>query len=358
MNAIQPEYDVIVVGAGPAGSCAAGGLVRAGLKVLLIEQRKSIGGNVQCAEYVPRMISSYAGLRAADIAQPVKGIKTFINGEPVSVLKAPGFILNRGVWEKQLADEAAQAGAQVITGVRAIDTDGLVVTLAAGADYREVKGKVVLGCDGPRSLISRKLGNSPQENCVAVQYEMLLKEAREYAEIYFDPAYYGGYAWAFPKGKTVNVGLAVHISHKDKMTALLDGFAQQLIAGQVVQDETVLTKTAGLIPSGGLAECLAKEQLLLAGDAAGCTHPITGAGIMSAVVSGHLAAKAVVKQAGGDAGNRLAESYSRALTAQYGAQLQQARRRLLARNQEWTDNRTKFSALIKSSWIAFPEYYR
>ncbi|CQR73486.1 Putative oxidoreductase [Sporomusa ovata DSM 2662] len=357
MKKIGDNYDVIVIGAGPAGSAAARRLAQAGLQVLVIEQRQKIGDHVQCAEFVPLMITKYADLRAGDVAQQVTGIKTFINGEVASVLRAPGYVLHRARWDKELADAAAAAGAQLMTGGRAVTVNGLVVTLLCGNKQQEVTGRFILGCDGPRSLISKQLGNQAGETCIALQQELTLAKPLKYAKIYFDPAWYGGYAWVFPKGRAANVGLAVHTSYTGQLKDLLAEFCCTLVKDQIVLDIAGPATTGGLIPSGGLVPCLANDHMLVAGDAAGCTHPITGGGIMNAVVSGQLAANAVIMQANSPAGKHLADGYTSAIQAEFGRQFAIARNRLANRNQGWTDNKAEFTTLIRRNWIAFPEYY-
>ncbi|MDR3589220.1 MAG: NAD(P)/FAD-dependent oxidoreductase [Negativicutes bacterium] len=356
MRTAPAEYDAVIVGAGPAGCCAAGRLAEAGLKVLLVERKARIGENIQCAEFVPRFLEKYISLRDADIAQAVTGIKTFIHGELANVLRAPGYTLNRGAWERSLADEATRAGARVLTGVRVADAGFGTVTLITGDRRVAVTAKYILGCDGPSSLISRKLGNQPAESCVALQYELPLAKPLDHACLYFDPVYYGGYGWVFPKGLAANVGMAVHPCAARNLPDLLARFRQELVDAGVVRDNALRGPTGGLIPAAGLAEKLASDHMLVAGDAAGCTHPVTGAGIISAVVSGQLAAAAVTAQ--GKVGSAsLADSYPRALTAEYGPQFARARSRLIARDQGWTYGRQEFVRLIRRSWIAFPEYY-
>ncbi|MBP2666539.1 MAG: kmo [Firmicutes bacterium] len=356
MRTVPTDYDAAVVGAGPAGSCAARRLAEAGLKVLLIEQQQSVGENIQCAEYVPSILKKYVSLRDSDVAQTLQGIKTFIQGELVQVTRAPGFTINRGSWENHLADEAVRAGVRLLTGVRVTDAGSRTVTLQNGAGHATVTADYIFGCDGPRSVISLKLGNHPTESCVAMQYEISLAEPLEFAHIYFDPAYYGGYAWVIPKGASANVGIAVHASLNGSLQELLGKFCRDLIAAQVVRDSAVRRTTGGLIPAAGLVDHLAGDHMLLAGDAAGCTHPITGAGIAAAVVSGKLAAEAVLDQKK-TGGSSLAENYTRILKEEYGEPLDRARSRFLARERGWTDDRHKFSGLIRRSWVAFPEYY-
>ncbi|WP_169717013.1 geranylgeranyl reductase family protein [Sporomusa acidovorans] len=350
-------YDAVVIGAGPAGSTAAKRLGQAGLKVALLDQRLEIGNKIQCAEFVPRPISRYAPLRAGDIAQRVEGIKTFINGKPVHTLAAPGYTLNRNLWDKYQADEAKNAGVTVMSATRAVAVGDHAVTITKGTERGKIYATFILGCDGPHSLVSGRLGNGRQENCVALQYELLLHKPMTHVEIYFEPDYYGGYAWAFPKGNTVNAGIAIHASVKNQLHCLLHEFCRSLMQRQVVQSDRIVAKTGGFIPTGGLAGCLAQKNMLLAGDAAGCTHPVTGAGIMNAVRSGHLAAMAVIRQVKSKDEHLVSENYPRILHEEYSRQFAIARERLNSRNREWTNDPEKFLALIRRSWIAFPEYY-
>lgn len=356
MKAVPADYDAAVVGAGPAGCCAAQRLAAAGLKVLLIEQRRSVGENIQCAEYVPHILKKHVSLRDADVAQTLQGIKTFIQGKLVQTTRAPGFTLHRSSWESNMADKAVRAGVRLMTGVRATDAGSRMITLQNGAGHATVTADYILGCDGPRSVISRKLGNNPVESCVAMQCESILTGPLDHAHIYFDPLYYGGYAWVFPKGTIANVGMAVHASMAGKLQELLGDFCRELASMKIVRDGTVRKTAGGLIPSSGLADHLASDRMLLAGDAAGCTHPITGAGIVAAVVSGNLAAAAVLDQKK-DVRSVLEEKYPRVLTAEYGEQLARARSRFLARERGWTADSQEFAGLIRRSWIAFPEYY-
>lgn len=355
---MNSSYDVIIVGAGPAGSTAARYLAKGALKVLLVDRVNCIGSKVQCAEYAPKIIGRFAQIGAGDIAQEVRGIKTFIGGQLVSTLDAPGFILNRSSWDRRLWDSARAAGAKTMLQTSVIGLDDKGVKLHSGAGNTSTNARIIVGCDGPNSVVSKWLGNAEQDSSIALQYEMSLSNPLDYAHIYFDPIFYGGYAWVFPKGDRANVGLGVHKSCKKIIEGLLDRFCTQLISNSVLRDRTVLDKTAGLVPDGGLVSKLSNERMLLAGDAAGCTNPITGAGIMSAVVSGQLAAECVLNWFKEERSNFKLSLYQAKLIEQFGEGLQRALERKTYRDAAWTNDPVKFIELIRHSWIAFPEYYK
>ena len=201
------EYDAVVVGAGPAGSSAARALAKAGARVLLLERRPQIGLPVQCAEYVPRLITLHAPLEPCHIAQEVEEMETFLPSGEVVRNRFPGYILNRSLFDKSLAIAASQCGAELLVGAEAIDLTpgGLVVECKHPTRSRfEVHAKVIIGADGPVSTIGRLTGRVNAKFVAAAQCEVALKEPLKSTRVYFDPAYVGGYGWAFPKGATAN----------------------------------------------------------------------------------------------------------------------------------------------------------
>ncbi len=353
---MKEVYDVVVIGAGPAGSTAAQKLAEAGCRVLLIDQARRIGENVQCAEFVPRLLRKYAPLCSTDIAQPVDGIQTWIEGRLAHRLQAPGFTIHRACWDKHLAEQAVAAGAGLQTGVRVIERQGDSTLLAIdGARKKLIRCRWVLGCDGPRSVVSGWLGNERQPVSVALQYELALRKPLRDVAVYFESRFYGGYGWVFPKGQRANVGLGVHQTLTANLEELLQGFCRELIERQILRDQTVYRKTAGLIPCGGLVRRVAGGKLLLAGDAAGCTHPLTGGGIFNAVLSGRLAAEHIAGASGKAAEQQSAAGYGRSLNGILGQYLATARRKMLVRDANWLTQ--PFDVNIRRNWIAFPEYY-
>ncbi len=152
--------DVLVIGAGPAGSTAARFAARKGVKVILLERREFVGRPVRCAEYVPLPISRYVDLKSSGIlVQPVRSMQTYINGELVGEMTAPGVMIRRDKLDQKLADLAVEAGAELRTGFQAWGlTDGKVI--ARGIDGPiTISCQVIIGADGPASQVGRWMGN-------------------------------------------------------------------------------------------------------------------------------------------------------------------------------------------------------
>ena len=78
-----PNCDILVVGAGPAGSSAALAAARQGVNVLLVERRRQVGMPVQCAEYIPAMLKGQLGLKGGFVVQKIEGMHTFVPGHVV-----------------------------------------------------------------------------------------------------------------------------------------------------------------------------------------------------------------------------------------------------------------------------------
>jgi digeranylgeranylglycerophospholipid reductase len=304
---IDDSYDLIVVGAGPAGSTAAWQAAESGLSVLLLEKRQEIGSPVRCAEGVPH--EALAGLLEPDpgwISSKVERaqITAMADGQIVQQWQGSGgvgYVLERRVFDWALAERAAQAGAEVRvkTAVTGLLHDGGavqgVIARWQGQDL-EIGAKIVIAADGVESRVGAWAGLDTrlqlEDTMVCAQYLL--------SGIDWDPAclgYWidneiapGGYAWVFPKGKgRANVGLGIQ-ADLGYRTALcyLDRFVERepaLAAGSPV------TLVAGNVPVALPCHRLVTRSLMLVGDAARLVDPLTGGGISNAIAAGRLAAR-------------------------------------------------------------------
>ena len=353
---LSEPYDIVIIGAGPAGSCAAQAAAQRGARVLLIDRRQRVGIPVQCAEFVPQWIFRHASLPSTCIIQGVEKMVTHLPNGTSYEMKSPGYMLDRSLFDKELAASAVLSGAKISIATKAVglSPEGLVVE--RGSKKETIPSKVFIGADGVSSSIARMLGQLPLKTIAALQYEVVLSEPRRHVDVYFHKDYEGGYAWLFPKGRTANAGVGLVLSKASQLPTLLDNFLDCLVKSKTLYGIQIVSETGGSIPCEFYRKNLF-ENALLAGDAAGHAHPITGAGIFNAVVggeiAGRIAAEAVAKR---DLSyleqyeTEWRDTFGNALL--YGA----SKRKFLEEN--WNQPGVDFEGLIRKTWVGFKEYYK
>ncbi len=349
------DCDILIVGAGPAGSCAAVAAAKKGARVLVVERRKTIGVPVRCAGYIPRPLLGELPFRDRSfIVQPVKGMRTVLPDGTIKESRAPGLIIRRDRFDKQLAASARSAGVEVRTGLQAVqkDKDGVVLKDADGGILR-TRPLVIIGADGPHSTVGRWMGQTPPRSIPGIQMRVPLKAAMDHTAIYFHPKIFGGYGWVFPRGSEANVGLA--LSGGDgfprSLKATLEWFTHKIAdEGKIKPGSSKLL--FGWIPVEPRTRVL-KNNMMLAGDAAGHTHSITGAGIANAMLAGRLTGKWAVEAIRKGELTRL-EGYAETMEEELGETLRRgvARRNLL--ESQWH----RLSEMLPFCWPGFREYYR
>jgi geranylgeranyl reductase family protein len=346
--------DILVVGAGPAGSSAALAAAGRGLDVLVVERRDTIGVPVQCAEFVPALLLGEIDLVQNVVVQSVSRMHTILPRGGVRVTRSPGYMIRRDLFDQSLARVAQEKGARFLVATRAMHgREGEVLLRRKGEGIeKQVTAKVIVGADGPLSSVGRWIGSENRNLIPAVQWRVPLLNPMEHTEVHFDEAFYGGYGWLFPLGREANVGLGrkQRDEHDGRIGQVLERFVTRLAEQGKIGKEPLST-TAGWIPAEPVRE-VTWGNVLLVGDAAGHTHPITGAGVSQAVVGGQMAGKWAARAA--ETGDMsLLGSYEREWREVF-APVQQ---RAYGRRKALEDNWDRLEAAVRQSWIAFPEYY-
>ena len=325
------EVDVLVVGAGPAGSTAARHAAMGGARTLLIEKRSEIGTPVRCGEGVAKRWLDEVGLEPskAFIAHEVDGAKVVAPDGTVLVVDEAragnecGYILERDLFDRHLAKLAAKAGAEIrirTTAVALLQEDGRVVGARLEGMGRtfDVRAKVVIGADGIESQVGRWAGLErplkTRDIDACLQYTLVgVTGDPKLNEFYLGSWAPGGYAWVFWKDTdTANVGLGVNLSKlrdKAETKTYLDRF---IAAHPHLATGETLEEVAGMVTVSLPLERTGMPGLLLVGDAARMIDPVTGGGILNGCLSGKYAGELAANGArDGETGSEMVSTYER-----------------------------------------------
>jgi digeranylgeranylglycerophospholipid reductase len=329
--------EVAVVGAGPAGAMAARYAALEGATTVLIDRRARPGIPVQCGEFLPHMATIEQMMpEAKDLddllapAQEALSLRTreiWLVAPSGKEYKLPfdGFSMDRDRFDAALVRSAASAGAEVVMGtsVRKVDTGpehGILHATRQGKAPIEVRAQVVIGADGPHSLIRRAMevpGPKRLSPCIQWTVEADLPPV---VEMHFGSLAPWGYAWVIPKKGSANIGLGVTGRPDRTMSSMLKAFIER--KGIDVRDGP-LRMTGGHVPSTGPLDTTVSGRYLLAGDAAGHVMATNGGGIPTALVGGRAAGLAAARHIG--SGMPL-EAYERAWRLEMGPMLRNAAR--------------------------------
>lgn len=306
----EERYDVVVVGAGPAGSVTAKTAAERGLDVLLIERNQEIGVPVKCAEGVSKEIEKFVALDRRWICAEVKGANIYGPDGTKVVLSAEtmdetGYVLERRIFDKFLASEAARAGAKIRVRTEAydlIEEEGYakgVYVRCMGEDTR-VFAPVVVGADGVESRVGRWAGINTrlQPSNISVCAEFLMCDIElngDYSEFFLGSEVAPkGYAWVFPKGgDCANVGLGIGGDVSDEKHRALD-YLKAFVRNKFPDGKTV-AEMYGVVPLSGPSYESVADGLILVGDAARQVNPLTGGGILYAMHAGEIAGDVIAK---------------------------------------------------------------
>jgi flavin-dependent dehydrogenase len=390
------KTDVAIIGAGPAGSSCAYLLSKKGVSNILIERKKIPGSPVQCAEFIPLNINQYL-----DLSKKKEAICQRVNymdvdtGKETYRFDGKGFMLNRDVFDRYIVELSVNKGGKILVGAVAksiITSDNKILVhniakngtieiiykylvIATGAkDFIEIKPDFLIPpsasefCEiGERAarfqphkqaadiFLQPRIKNSGYIYAIQIKSNLLTRI--DSTLIYFRQYIPYGYGWVFPKGDFANVGIGIerplsNMPLKDSLGLFLNELKRKKVIGGII-----LSKTSGLVPISGLKTTVF-GNIALCGDAAGLTHPITGAGILSAVISGSLLGEYLYESLKN--GINLLDAYKEELSSIFGNSLSKAksRRNILYQKKYSELNPDELDEIVKKSWPAFEEYHK
>lgn len=315
-------YDTIVCGAGPAGSRAAYNLAREGFRVLLIEKDrlpryKSCGGGltmraVRALGLAEGDGDEFAGSADGIVERWTYGTHCCLNaarwaevrgGDPVVAM------VMRDRLDAMLTRHAADAGAEVIEGVRVFSASEDHGRAEVRTSDGRFAASYVIGADGAHSIVARSIGSGDAVKLHPAFAAELVPPNGSIHEKYSDMALYdlgcvrGGYGWAFPKREQYSVGISSMRVNAGELRRLFGFFIEK---HPFLKECTTRRFKGWFVPLPRNRDAAATLRSVLVGDAAGCVDPFSGEGIPHAIRSGDLAAEFLAQRLREGAGPGLA----------------------------------------------------
>jgi geranylgeranyl reductase family protein len=317
-------YDVVVVGAGPAGSCAAKFLADAGAAVALLDAAR-FPRHKPCAGWInERLVGEFAFLDAVRRRIKALPFKRMTFHSPDLAQSAQfsgrahaGYIVTREKFDLELVRAAEGAGAKPILGKRVAGIEaGERQVAAVLADGRRVTGRILIGADGVHSTVARLSGLRPEwaeEHLVLTLSKTVPLTARQRAScfgcggIHVALGFGGapGYAWAFPGAAQASVGIGVRARGAGRLKELYAAWVEGLRGkGLLPPSADGGSPEGGAVPAGAAIdfESHVGKRVILIGDAGGFASAASAEGIYPAIRSAAIAAECVLKALAADRG--------------------------------------------------------
>ena len=311
---IPMVYDVIVVGAGPAGSAAAAECARLGLSTLCIEEHGTIGYPVQCAGLLSTAAFAECRVTERSVLNRVSGARVISGRGSVLSIDAgttKAVVVDRGILDRDMAEAAADAGAEFRLKTGVCERGETSVRTRGAYGHEEFRFRVMIAADGPRSTIARLTGMERARTCLAgIQTDLISDCDPRKVEIYPDasPEFFG---WSIPVGPgRIRVGLCGATDIPNRFRAFVKKFGSRSVH-----------LVTGTLPLGIMPKTYGNRTLFV-GDAAGFAKPTSGGGIYTGVRSARHAAAVAAEACSSDTfTNPALAGYEQRWKADFGHEL-------------------------------------
>ena len=291
------DVDVTIIGAGPIGSTLAYELAKEDIMVALIDKKKVIGLPLQCAGIINKRALNFNQFPEELILNKAKGAFLHSRNHSLTVSKDEdqALIIDRVALDQFLYKRAIENGADSYLSSKAVSIDDLEGEVIFKNDSTEktIKSKIIVGADGPLSLVSSAIGNEFNYYC-ASQYLVKIDKSNDnlpYVDLYAYGDLFPGFIWQIPVDEnTLRIGLFSLYDYK-KQNEILDDFLKNDFK---YENYEVIEKYKGKIPFYNKDNKLYKNRALIIGDAASQLKPTTGGGLLIGFEAVQIAKKAIL----------------------------------------------------------------
>lgn len=288
MQLKKTYYDIAIIGGSIAGLTTAYYLLKTGLKIIILEQKKETGYPVCCGEAISK--KSLDNLEFFDnsfIDTNVKGFRVFFPDKNFFYVDTEGYLINRDKFEKHIAKEIMKKGVNLLLNTKVVNIEKNENSYSVSTANKTFYAKFIVGADGPASITDNIIFKNKYILTDAVQFKIKKTDfpyhTNDYLNFYYhklSPFYF----WVFEKQNEINIGGAV----KDKETLIK--FIKEYFPSTGLKNAFF---SRGKIPVSWIKKQIYRENCFLTGDAAGLTNPVSFAGIYSAIKSAKICAECI-----------------------------------------------------------------
>ncbi len=319
--------DVVIVGGGPAGCFVGGSLAKRGFDVVVVEEHGEVGNPACCAGIVGVGGFEELGIKPGSwvLGKLRRAVIYPPSNEPIELTreKVEAFVINRAEFDRVLAREAASAGATLLLKNRCVDVkigrDSIVKI--RGTHTGEINARLVIGADGPSSIVARKAGLLKSERYLkCAQVEVIAEARADAAEVYlgrsFAPGFFG---WLVQAGDVCRVGLGTTEGNPLQMLRFF--LEKHLVISKKVEKVRTLEICTGLIPEP-FSRKPYTNRVLLVGDAAAHVKPLTGGGIYIGLSCAKFAAEVATRGLEAEPDEKTLRIYDQMVKEKFGREFE------------------------------------
>ena len=291
------DYDVTIIGGGPIGSTLAYELANDGIRVLVIDKKKVIGLPLQCAGIINKRVLNFNQIPNEIILNKVKGAFLHSKNHSIKVSKDKNqaLIIDRVSFDQYLYKRAIESGVESYLSSKVVSIDDFsgIVKFKKDSKLNTIRSKIIVGADGPLSMVSSSIGNDFNYFCASqylVKVENNDNDSKGFVDLFAYGDLFPGFIWQIPIEENMfRIGLFSNHDYK-RQSEILENFLQSDFK---YDDYNVIEKYKGKIPIYSKDNSLFKNRVLLIGDAAAQVKPTTGGGLLIGFEACRIAKKAI-----------------------------------------------------------------
>ena len=292
------DYDVTIIGAGPIGSTLAYELAKDDINVCLIDKKKVIGLPLQCAGIINKRVLDVNQFPDELILNKARGAVLHSKNHSLSVSKEEdqAIIIDRVALDQFLYNRAIENGVYSYLSSKVVTIDDVEgkVSFQNESTEKSIRSKIIVGADGPLSIVSSAFGNDFDYYC-ASQYLVKIDEDNNnmsFVDLYAYGDLFPGFIWQIPVSENIfRIGLFSNYDYK-RQDEILNDF---LMNDFQYEKYEIIEKYKGKIPIYNKENKLFKNRALIIGDAASQVKPTTGGGLLIGFEAVEMVKKAIVK---------------------------------------------------------------